>query len=117
MHPSTFIPIARSTRSAVIAENHAAVTMVFKRKRCVTLFRPPLALTHVGSSPNALCWLNAAVIVCAHNDPSGDAEPRTAKRAVTKRIGAVLALLDIRQLDHFVVGAEVAVSFVVMGWV
>ena len=39
-----------------------------------------------------------------HNHPSGCAEPSAADRAVTQRLKQALALVDVRLLDHFVVG-------------
>ena len=56
----------------------------------------------------------AAAIIFAHNHPSGVAEPSGADRRITERLQAALALLDIRVLDHFIVGDEV-VSFAERG--
>ncbi|WP_411019246.1 JAB domain-containing protein, partial [Salmonella sp. s52026] len=47
---------------------------------------------------------NAAAVVLAHNHPSGDAEPSQADRLITTRLVNTLELVDIRVLDHFVVG-------------
>ena len=58
---------------------------------------------------------NAAAIVCLHNHPSGVAEPSRADRAITKRLAEVLALVDIRLIDHFVVGDGETVSFAERG--
>lgn len=49
---------------------------------------------------------NASAVIYAHNHPSGVAEPSQADRRVTERLRQALDLLDIRSLDHFVVGAE-----------
>ena len=57
---------------------------------------------------------NAAAIIFAHNHPSGVAEPSQADEQITKRLKEALALVDIRVLDHFVVGDEV-VSFAERG--
>jgi len=59
---------------------------------------------------------NAAAVVLAHNHPSGNAEPSAADRAVTTRLKQALALLDIRVIDHIVVG-ETCVSLAARGWV
>lgn len=48
--------------------------------------------------------LNAAAVIVAHNHPSGETEPSAADRAVTLRLKQSLALLDIRLLDHVIVG-------------
>ena len=47
---------------------------------------------------------NAAAVIVAHNHPSGVAEPSQSDIAITKRIKQSLALVDIRILDHFIVG-------------
>jgi len=57
---------------------------------------------------------NAAAIIFAHNHPSGVAEPSHADEQITQRLKEALALVDIRVLDHFVVGDEI-VSFAERG--
>jgi DNA repair protein RadC len=54
---------------------------------------------------------NAAAIIFAHNHPSGVAEPSDADRRLTTRLRAALALVEVRVLDHFVIGDGYAVSF------
>ena len=49
--------------------------------------------------------LNAGAVILAHNHPSGDCEPSIADQAITKRIVDALKLVDIRTLDHVIVGA------------
>jgi len=61
--------------------------------------------------------LNAAAVVLAHNHPSGVAEPSDADRRITRRLQDALALVDIRVLDHIVVGDQSAVSFAERGWI
>ena len=58
---------------------------------------------------------NAAALIFAHNHPSGVAEPSDADRRLTRRLKDALALVDIRVLDHFVVGDGEAVSFAERG--
>lgn len=58
---------------------------------------------------------NAAALIFAHNHPSGIAEPSDADRRLTRRLREALALVDIRTLDHFVVGASEVVSFAERG--
>ncbi|MCF2947267.1 DNA repair protein RadC [Paraglaciecola aquimarina] len=58
---------------------------------------------------------NAAAVILAHNHPSGVAEPSQADKSITKRIVEAFNLLDIKVLDHFVVGDGVAVSFAQRG--
>src|SRR5690349_17461536 len=59
----------------------------------------------------------AAAVIFAHNHPSGVAEPSAADRSLTDRLKAALALVDIRVLDHFVVGEGTPVSFAERGWI
>lgn len=55
--------------------------------------------------------LNAAAVIFAHNHPSGIAEPSQADQRLTQRLKAALGTVDIRVLDHFVVGEAEALSF------
>lgn len=57
---------------------------------------------------------NAACVILAHNHPSGNAEPSVADKKITQRITEALALIDVRVLDHIIVGEKV-VSFAEMG--
>lgn len=59
--------------------------------------------------------LNAAAAILAHNHPSGVAEPSRADEALTQSLKAALALVDVRVLDHFVVGQGSVVSFAERG--
>jgi DNA repair protein RadC len=59
----------------------------------------------------------AAAVIAAHNHPSGLAEPSLADQAITRRLKDALALLDIRLLDHFVVGDGAPVSMAARGMV
>ncbi len=60
---------------------------------------------------------NAAAIIFAHNHPSGIAEPSAADRALTRQLKEALALVDIRVLDHFVIGDGESVSLAERGWI
>ncbi|MFA7558393.1 MAG: DNA repair protein RadC [Hydrogenophaga sp.] len=57
---------------------------------------------------------NAAAVILAHNHPSGVAEPSRADEAITRRLKDALALVDVRVLDHIVVGEDM-VSFAERG--
>jgi DNA repair protein RadC len=50
---------------------------------------------------------NAAAVIFAHNHPSGATEPSQADIAITERLKKALALIDVRVLDHLIVGEEV----------
>jgi DNA repair protein RadC len=58
---------------------------------------------------------NAASMVFAHNHPSGNAEPSTADTSLTVSLKRALALVDIKVLDHFIVGKGECVSFTERG--
>ncbi|HXH03878.1 MAG TPA: DNA repair protein RadC [Candidatus Competibacteraceae bacterium] len=59
---------------------------------------------------------NAAAVILAHNHPSGVAEPSQADRDITERLRQALGLIDVRVLDHVVVGDGEVVSFAARGW-
>ena len=58
---------------------------------------------------------NAAAVIFAHNHPSGIAEPSQADISITRKLKAALATIDVRVLDHFVVGDPEVVSFAERG--
>ncbi len=59
--------------------------------------------------------LGAAAVIVAHNHPSGISEPSLADQAITRRLKNALSLLEIRLLDHFVVGDGPPVSMASRG--
>ena len=54
---------------------------------------------------------NAAAVIFAHNHPSGVLEPSQADELITRRLKEALALLDVRVLDHFIIGDGMCFSF------
>lgn len=58
---------------------------------------------------------NAAAVILVHNHPSGNPEPSQADRAITKRLIQALATVDIRVLDHLIVGRDGWLSFTAQG--
>jgi DNA repair protein RadC len=58
---------------------------------------------------------NAAALILAHNHPSGIAEPSRADEQITLRLKEALALIDVRVLDHMIVGDGQVVSFAERG--
>lgn len=58
---------------------------------------------------------NASAILCAHNHPSGQAEPSRADEYLTQTLKSALMLVDIRVLDHIVVGGHTTVSMAQRG--
>ncbi|MGU9957423.1 MAG: RadC family protein [Arenicellales bacterium WSBS_2016_MAG_OTU3] len=58
---------------------------------------------------------NAAAVIIAHNHPSGVAEPSRADESLTRRLQSALELVDIRLLDHFVIGDGQCISLAERG--
>ncbi|PND29785.1 DNA repair protein RadC [Achromobacter pulmonis] len=58
---------------------------------------------------------NAAAILVAHQHPSGKTVPSAADRAVTRRLRTALDLIDVRLLDHLVIGKGAPYSFAYHG--
>ena len=61
-------------------------------------------------------YCNAAAIILAHNHPSGVAEPSIADKQITEKIKKSAELMEIRLLDHFVIGKGCYFSFCENGW-
>ena len=58
---------------------------------------------------------NAAAVILAHNHPSGVAEPSRSDEALTQALRQALALVDVKVLDHFIVGQGATMSFAERG--
>lgn len=58
----------------------------------------------------------AAAVIFAHNHPSGVVEPSAADRALTERLRQALATIEVRVLDHLVIGEGTPASFAARGW-
>jgi DNA repair protein RadC len=58
---------------------------------------------------------NAAALILAHNHPSGTAEPSSADLAITRRIVDAMHLIDVRVLDHLVIGSDRVASMAAGG--
>ena len=59
---------------------------------------------------------NAAAVILVHNHPSGLPEPSRADRTLTETLRAALSTVEIRVLDHLVIGTEGRVSMAERGW-
>jgi DNA repair protein RadC len=75
------------------------------------------ANVHPREVAKAALSCNAAAVVLAHNHPSGVAEPSVADIELTERLKRLLGELDVRVLDHVVVGADRVVSLAERGLV
>ncbi len=81
------------------------------------LFRGTLdgAAVHTREVVKQALARNAASVIVAHNHPSGVAEPSLADEQVTRRLKEALALIDVRLMDHLVIGDGVCESFAERG--
>lgn len=81
------------------------------------LFRGTLTQTSVYPREVVIRALHhqAAAVVLAHNHPSGTVQPSRADEALTQTLKAALALVDVRVLDHIIVGAGQALSMAEKG--
>ena len=59
--------------------------------------------------------LTASAVILAHQHPSGMAVPSAADQALTDRLKAALAMVDVRVVDHFIVGKGTPYSFAESG--
>ena len=81
------------------------------------LFRGTLSQTSVYPREVVKAALkhNAAAVIFSHNHPSGVAEPSRADELLTAALKQALALVDIKTLDHFVIGGDKTISFAECG--
>ncbi|MDM4764602.1 DNA repair protein RadC [Pelomonas sp. SE-A7] len=105
---------------AELAHEVFAVLFVDSQHRLIaleTLFRGSLSQTSVYPREVAkrALELGAAAVILAHNHPSGVAEPSRADEMLTQALQKALGLLDVRVLDHMVVGQGAVVSFAERG--
>lgn len=101
-------------------EQEVFIVMYLDNQHCLlereTLFTGTLSHTEVHPREVVKSALkhNAAAVILAHNHPSGTTEISQQDKYVTQRIAKALALVEVRVLDHLVVGKEV-VSFAECG--
>lgn len=78
-------------------------------------------LSHVEVHPREIVReaikVNAAAVILAHNHPSGCPEPSKADRLITERVIECCGFMEIRVLDHLVIGHGSWVSFAERGWI
>jgi DNA repair protein RadC len=84
-----------------------------------TLWDGARAYKHGVSSIPGLAWIvmESEWMILAHNHPSGIAEPSQADELITQRVKEALGLVDIRLLDHIIVGDGASVSLAERGLV
>ena len=85
---------------------------------CEELFRGSIdgASVHPREVVRRCLAHNAAAVIFAHNHPSGVAEPSQADREITRHLRHALDLIEVRVLDHFVIGSGSALSLAERGW-
>lgn len=105
------------------AKRHEVFAVVFLDARhqvidIAELFRGTLTQTAVYPREVLIEALerNAAAVILVHNHPSGAAQPSLADQALTRTLQQVLALVDVRVLDHFIVTRSDIYSFAEHGW-
>lgn len=102
--------------------NHEVFCAIYLDNRnrvlaCEELFRGTIdgATVHPREVVKAAIAKNAAALILAHNHPSGIAEPSQADEVLTRRLKDALALVDIKVLDHLIVGDGHCTSFAERG--
>lgn len=85
--------------------------------RSELLFRGTIAAAsvHPREVARAVLDANAAAVIFFHNHPSGLAEPSNADELITRRLLEALKLIDVRVLDHLIIGDGAIFSFVEHG--
>ncbi|MGQ5299278.1 MULTISPECIES: RadC family protein [Gammaproteobacteria] len=84
---------------------------------CEPMFRGTInsATVHARAIVQRALALNAAAVILSHQHPSGATEPSNADRALTHQLEAALALIDVRVLDHIIIGKGTPFSFAERG--
>ena len=115
---------ARYLKARLAAYPYEVFAVLFLDNRhrviaCENLFRGSIdgCSVHPREVVRRCIFHNAAALICAHNHPSGVAEPSAADRAITLRLRDALELIDVRLLDHFVIGSGTPTSLAQRGWI
>lgn len=109
-------------RLKLVAEPNEVFAVVFLDSQHQVLAYEPLfkgTIDQTSVYPRVLVQralaLNASALILAHQHPSGVTEPSIADRALTDRLRAALATVDVRVVDHFIVGKGNPFSFAEAG--
>ncbi len=108
------------TKLAGLEHEVFAVLFLDQRHRLieyVELFRGTIHEAHVHPREvvKMALRLNAAAVIVSHNHPSGDPTPSGADRSVTCRLKDALGFVDVRLLDHIIIGGKASVSMAQRG--
>lgn len=109
-------------RLTMTREDREVFTVVFLDTRHRVIAVEPLFFGTIDSAPvmprvilHRALLLHSAAIIAAHNHPSGDTMPSEADRALTGTLASLLRQVDIRLLDHFIIGQGEPFSFATAG--
>ena len=109
-------------RLKLVAEPNEVFAIVFMNSQHRVLAYEPMfkgSLDSTAVYPRVVVQraleLNAGAVILAHQHPSGCTEPSSADRVLTDRLKAALALIDVRVLDHIIVGQGTPYSFAESG--
>ena len=109
-------------RLKLVAEPNEVFAIVFMNSQHRVLTYEPMfkgSLDSTAVYPRVVVQraleLNAGAVILAHQHPSGCTEPSSADRVLTDRLKAALALVDVRVLDHIIVGQGTPYSFAESG--
>ncbi|EOU3094429.1 DNA repair protein RadC [Yersinia enterocolitica] len=108
-------------QKSTLAREEFTVLFLDNQNRLIayeTLFKGTINSTevHPREVVKAALRHNSAAVLLAHNHPSGHAEPSQADRQITDRLVSALGLVDVKVLDHLIVGGLDIVSFSERGW-
>lgn len=103
MKREAFIVVSLNQKNCVISDEHVSIGSLTE-----TLVHPREVFVRAIQD-------RAAAIVILHNHPSGDPEPSSADKAITKRLASVAKIVGIRLLDHVIIGDGRFTSFVEQG--
>lgn len=82
---------------------------------CVSTGSLSEARVHAREIVKRALFHNAAAVILGHNHPSGVPEPSQSDERITQQLKEALGLIDVRVLDHIIIGGMKAVSFVQRG--
>lgn len=109
-------------RLKLTAEPNEIFAIVFLNSRHEVLAYEPMfkgtvhsTTVHARPIVQRALELNAAAVIFSHQHPSGCTEPSSADRAMTQTLKTALALIDVRVLDHLIVGQGTPYSFAESG--
>ena len=109
-------------RLKLVAEPNEVFAIVFMNRQHRVLAYEPMfkgTLDSTAVYPRVVVQraleLNAGAVIFSHQHPSGCTEPSSADRVLTDRLKAALALIDVRVLDHIIVGQGTPYSFAESG--